>query len=136
MTLQPLLEVPWAVQAHVVTLIAAWLVGTWMLFVGRKGTSAHRRMGALFIALMLITAAISLFIHYRMPNPLLFGFSTFHLFVPLVVCLSAIALYGGLSGRRSLHRFGVMALYFGSITFTGVVNVFLGTGVAHRVFFS
>jgi len=135
MTFQPLLDASWAVQAHVATLVAAWLVGTWMFFIGRKGTLVHRRMGAVFVGLMLLTAATSLFIHRRPPNRLLFGFSTFHLFVPLVLLLLTIALYGAFSGRKRLHRFGVIGLYFGSITFTGIANVFLGVGITHRMFF-
>ena len=135
MTLEPLLDASWAVEAHVATLVAAWLVGTWMFFVGRKGTLTHRRMGIAFMALMLLTAVTSLFIHFRAPSPLLFGYSTFHLFVPLVLLLMTISLYGAFSGRRRVHRFGVIGLYFGSITFTGIVNAFLGAGITHRMFF-
>ena len=135
MTLEPLLHASWAVQAHVATLAAAWLVGTWLFFISRKGTRTHRRMGALFIGLMLSTAAFSVFIRLRPPNAALFGFSTFHLFVPLVLVLVTIALYGAIAGRKRWHRFGVIGLYFGSITFTGLVNVFLGVGVTHRIFF-
>jgi hypothetical protein len=52
MTLEPLLHAPIAVQAHVATVVPAFLIGTWVLFISRKGYFLHRILGATFLALM------------------------------------------------------------------------------------
>jgi uncharacterized membrane protein len=136
MTLQPLLAASWAVQVHMVTLVLGLLVGTWQFLFSRKGAAAHRMLGAAFIALMVVMALVTLFIHARSPNSAFFGLSVLHLYVPLVLGLSGIAAYGGMKRRLALHRFAVIALYFGSLIFTGVVQTFLVPGITHDLFFS
>jgi uncharacterized membrane protein len=135
MTLQPLLQASWAIQLHVVALVLAWLVGSWQFFVIRRGSAAHRTLGQLFIALMLVMALITLFIHERSPNSAFFGLSVMHLYVPLILVLSALAILGARTRRRPLHRFAVISLYFGSLIFTGLVQIFLVPGIAHQMFF-
>jgi uncharacterized membrane protein len=136
MTLQPLLQSTWAIQLHVLALTLAWLVGTWQFFISRKGSVVHRNLGRVFIALMLTMALVSLFIHVRSPNSAFLGFSLLHLYVPLILSLCALAIYGARAHRVSLHRFAVITLYFGSLAFTGLVQIFLVTGgITHRMFF-
>jgi uncharacterized membrane protein len=135
MTLQPLLQSSWAIQLHVVALVLAWLVGTWQLFVMHRGSTGHRTLGQLFIALMLVMALVSLFIHERSPNSALFGLSVMHLYVPLILVLSALAILGARARRLALHRFAVISLYFGSLVFTGLVQIFLVPGISHQMFF-
>ena len=136
MTLQPLLQSGWAIQVHVVTLVLAGLVGSWQFFVSRSGSTAHRLLGRAFIAVMLIMALVSLFIHVRSPNRPFFGLSMLHLYVPLIILFIAMALIGARSQRLVLHRFAVGALYFGSLVFTGLVQIFLVPGISHRIFFN
>ena len=135
MTLQPLLAASWAIQLHVLTLVVALVIGTWQFFLSKKGTMPHRAVGTAFVMLMVISAIVSLFIHARSPNSRFFGLSWLHLYVPLILCLCAIALYGALTHRRRLHRFAVISLYFGSLIFTGLVQVLLAQGITHRMFF-
>jgi uncharacterized membrane protein len=85
---------------------------------------------------MTATALVTLFIHVRSPNSPFFRLSWLHLFVPLVLVLCGAALYGAATRRRRLHRFAVIALYRGSLLFTGIVQVFLATGITHQMFFS
>src|ERR1700735_1885986 len=133
MTLLPLLQSTWAVQIHVVALMLAWLVGTWQFFVSRKGGVVHQTLGRVFVALMLTVALVSLFIHVRAPHSAFFGFSRLHLYLPVILTLCALAplppaIYGARPHRIRLHRFAVIALYFGSLLFTGLVQIFLATG--------
>ena len=136
MTLQPLLAASWVVQVHMVALVLALFVGTWQFFLSRKGAAAHRALGAVFIALMVIMALVSLFIRERSPNSPFFGLSVLHWYVPLVLGLCGMAAYGGMTRRLALHRFAVIALYFGSLIFTGVVQTFLVPGITHDIFFT
>jgi uncharacterized membrane protein len=136
MTLQPLLSASWAIQVHVLTLVLALLVGTWQFALSRKGAAGHRALGFAFLALMIATAIVTLFIHVRAPHSPFFGMSWLHLFVPLVFVLCGLALYGAATHRLRLHRFAVIALYRGSLIFTAIVQIFLATGITHRIFFS
>jgi uncharacterized membrane protein len=135
MTLQPLLQSGWAIQVHFVALVLAWLAGSWQVFLGRRGSPGHVALGRVFIALMLVAAVVTLFIHVRAPNSPFFGLSLLHLYVPLILALSAIAIVGARAKRLPLHRFAVIGLYFGSLVFTGLVQIFLVPGITHRIFF-
>jgi uncharacterized membrane protein len=136
MTLQPLLSASWAIQVHVLTLVLALIIGTWQFALSRKGAAGHRAIGYVFIALMIVTAIVTLFIHVRSPHSAFFGFSYLHLYVPLVFSLCGAALYGAATHRLRLHRFAVIALYRGSLLFTLIVQVFLAPGITHQIFFS
>ena len=63
MTLEPLLRAPLAVQIHVATVLPAFLLGTWQIFISRKGAPLHRAIGFIYLALMTVTAFTTLFIH-------------------------------------------------------------------------
>ena len=136
MSLQPLLRSNWAIQVHLITLGLAVLVGTWQFWVSRKGSRAHAVLGRVFLALMLAMAAVTVFIHERSPDGPLFGLSVLHWYVPLIFVLSALALLGARAHRPLLHRFAVICLYFGSLIFTGLVQIFLVPGITHRIFFA
>ena len=67
MTIEPLLHAPLVVQAHVVTVVPAFVLGAWLLLFSRKGSRWHRALGVMFLALMVTTAIMSLFINRLMP---------------------------------------------------------------------
>lgn len=68
MTLAPLLAAPLAVKIHVATVLPAFLLGSWQIFLSRKGSGPHRAVGYLYLGLMTATAIASLFIHQVMPD--------------------------------------------------------------------
>lgn len=135
MTLEPLVHAPGAVQAHVATVLPAALLGLWLLVFSRKGSRSHRAVGVAFLALMVTTALIALFIHRRTPDGPLFGLSTTHLFVPFVLFATWRAIDGAFSGNISQHRRWVVGLFVGAILINGVNNVFFLPGITHDVFF-
>ena len=135
MTLEPLLNAPVAVQAHVATVIPAAVLGLWLLAVSRKGSRSHRAVGVAFLTLMVTTALIALFIHRRTPDGPLFGLSTTHLFVPFVLFATWRAIDGAFSGNISQHRRWVVGLFVGAILINGLNNVFFLPGITHDVFF-
>jgi len=136
MTLEPLLDAPVAVQAHVATVIPAALLGLWLLAFSRKGSRSHRAVGVAFLTLMVTTALIALFIHRRTPDGPVFGLSTTHLFVPFVLFATWRALDGAFRGNISQHRRWVVGLFVGAILINGLNNVFFLPGITHDVFFS
>ena len=135
MNLQPLLSASWEIQLHVYTLVLALVAGTGQFFVTRKGSPIHRRLGRWFLGLMLVSALVTLLIHVRDPQNPFFGLSLLHLYVPPVVGLCALAWFGAVKHRIRLHRFAVVGLYFGSLLFTGYVQIFLADGITHQIFF-
>lgn len=108
---------------------------TGQFFVMRKGSPIHRMLGRCFLVLMLVSALVTLHIHVRNPQNPFFGLSVLHLYVPLVVGLRALAWFGAITHRIRMHRFAVIALYFGSLVFTGYVQIFMADGITHEMFF-
>jgi uncharacterized membrane protein len=135
MTLQPLLAAPLAVQAHVGTLLLAFAIGTWVLFFSRKGSRMHRAFGAAFLALMVCTATIAVFIHLKMPNSPVFGLSPTHLLVAFVLFAVWRALDGALKGDIRQHRTWILGLYFGSLVINGFFNVFISAGMGAHCYY-
>jgi uncharacterized membrane protein len=135
MTLEPLLEAPIAVQAHVATVLPAGLLGVWLLMFSRKGSRLHRGVGVTFLTLMVITSLIALFIHRRTPENAFFGMSSTHLFVPFVLFATWRAIDGVWRGNISQHRRWVLGMFIGAIVINGVNNVFFLPGITHDVFF-
>jgi len=80
----------------------------------------HRTLGVTFLALMVLTAIISLFIRRRMPESAVFGMSPTHLFVPFVLFATWRAIDGALTGKIRQHQRWVMGLFFGALVINGV----------------
>jgi len=115
MTIEPLIQAPLVVQAHVVTVVPAFVLGAWLLLFSRKGSRWHRALGIMFLALLVMTAIISLFIHRRMPDSPAFGMSSTHLFVPFVLFATWRAIDGALNGKIKQHQRWVVGLFFGAL---------------------
>ena len=85
MTLAPLLHASFAIRLHVATVAPAALIGTYLIFVSRKGAPWHRALGYLYLGLMSVTAVTTLWVHSLMPHGPFFGFSPVHLLIPLTL---------------------------------------------------
>jgi uncharacterized membrane protein len=123
------------VQLHVATIVPAFVIGTWLIFFSRKGSTRHRALGVVYLGLMVVTAIISLFIHRRMPHSPIFGLSPTHLFVPFVLFWVYRALATVRRGNIKGHRMAMLGLYFGALVYNGLANVFIFPGITHDVFF-
>ncbi len=137
MTLEPILAAPLAVQLHFVTVVPAFVAGTWLLFFSRKGSPRHRLLGKVYLGLMATTAVAALFIRSFSGlsvdvGPLRLGL--LHLFVPL----TAHGVYGALAtiraGNVAGHRSAMRGLYFGGLIIAGAL-AFAPGRVMHRMFF-
>ncbi|MGD9906604.1 MAG: DUF2306 domain-containing protein [Vicinamibacterales bacterium] len=134
---EPLLRAPLAVQLHVVTVVPAFALGTWLLFASPKGSRWHRSAGRLYLTLMGLTAIAALGIRSFMDasvalGPLRLGW--IHLFVPL----TAHGIYGAFAtirvGDVRGHRNAMRGLYFGGIVVAGLL-AFMPGRVMYRMFF-
>ena len=134
---EPLLRAPLAVQLHVVTVVPAFLLGTWLLFGSAKGSPRHRRIGKAYLALMGVTAVAALFIRSFMDQSVAVGplrLGWIHLFVPL----TAHGIYGAFATIRAGdvrgHRSAMRGLYVGGLIVAGLL-AFMPGRVMHRMFF-
>ena len=131
--LDPLWTTTLRIKIHLATVIPAFAIGTYQIFVSRKGAPFHRALGYIYLALMSITAASTLFIHQVNPGGL-FGFSIIHLFVPLTI----FGVVGAISGARThnipRHRRSMIGLYAGGLLTAGALT-FMPGRLMHQIFF-
>jgi len=133
MNLTPVFEAPFAVQIHLLTVVPAFVIGTWQIFFSTKGKPLHRTLGYTYLALMSVTAVAALFIHEtNSEGP--FGLSLIHLFVPLtffgVVRAIATARRHDVRG----HRRAMLGLYLGGVLIAGSL-AFAPGRIMHQIFF-
>ncbi|MCU0759218.1 MAG: DUF2306 domain-containing protein [Steroidobacteraceae bacterium] len=136
MTLEPLLRAPPAVQLHVATVLPAFVIGSWSLFLSAKGSPAHRWGGRLFVSLMAVTALSTLFVPAAVGPTLALGplrFGLIHLFIPVTVH----GLWRGLGAIRrgdvALHERAMRRLYLLALVLAGLFTLAPGRTL-YRVF--
>jgi uncharacterized membrane protein len=131
MTLEPLLDASFAIKIHVMAVVPAAILGAYLLM-RRKGTPVHRLLGKIWLALMIITAISSFFIH-ELNN--FFGFSPIHLISIYVLLASWQAFAAARSHDVGRHRRTVTGLYFGGIGIAGLFTLVPGR-IMNKVVFS
>jgi uncharacterized membrane protein len=134
MTLEPLLHAPLAVQVHVATVVPAFFIGTYQIFLSRKGAPFHRALGYLYLTLMTITSVAALFVQQLMAHGPFFGFSPIHLFVPLTLFGVVGALRGAWTHNIPMHRNSMLGVYIGGILIAGSL-AFVPGRIMHAVVF-
>lgn len=134
MSLEPLLSAPLAIQVHVTTVVPAFVIGTWQIFLSRKGARHHRFWGYVYLALMTVTAIAAIFVQTIIPDGPFWGFSPIHLFVPMTLFGVFGALYGARTHNISMHRRSMLGVYIGGILIAGAFT-FMPGRIMHAVFF-
>lgn len=103
-----------AVMVHLATVVPAVPLGAWLML-NRKGTPRHKQWGKVWVALMVLTAIASLFIHQLNPG----GFSPVHLFVPLTLHASWKTVATARRGDIAGHRKALLGFYLGAMMIPG-----------------
>lgn len=134
MTLIPLLLAPLAIKIHVATVVPAFALGTYQIFLSRKGSPFHRGLGYVYLCLMTVTSVAALFVHSLLPNGPLLGFSPIHLFVPLTLFGVVGALRGAWTHNIPLHRGSMIGVYVGGLLIAGSLALLPGR-LMHAVVF-
>ena len=130
MTLAPLLAAGPTVIAHAVAAFAALGIGV-VQFTLAKGTSRHRALGWLWIAVMAGVALSSFGIHgLRQVGP----FSWIHLISLFNLVMLAVAIAHARAGRIAAHRWTMVGLFLGALVITGLFTLVPGR-IMHRVLF-
>jgi uncharacterized membrane protein len=130
MNLELIWQAPLAVKIHLATVLPAFALGTWQIFFSTKGSRYHRLLGAIYLALMTVTAITTFFIRSIGNGQL----SLIHLFIPLTL----FGVFGALWHARHVnirgHRNAMLGLYFGGLLIAGGLTLIPGR-LLHRVFF-
>jgi uncharacterized membrane protein len=130
MTFAPLFDASLAIQLHAFAAMAAFSLGIAQL-VAAKGTLSHRTVGFIWVALMVVVAVSSAFIHgMRLWGP----FSPIHLLSIAVLILLPVAVWRAHRGDVHRHRNAMLGLFFGALVVAGLFT-FMPGRIMHAVAF-
>lgn len=110
-----------AVLIHLSAVIPALALGLYLLL-ARKGTSMHKMLGKLWLAMMLTAAVAALFIRQLNHGQ----FSPIHLFVPLTFIIAWRAIVSARAGNIRAHRRHVVGMYLGALIIPGMFAMIPG----------
>jgi len=110
---------------HLATVVPCFLIGTVLLII-KKGTPIHKQMGRVYMVLMLITAAITLFMPAQVGPQFLGHFGWIHGFSFLAIYTVPTAYLAIKRGDVKSHQRKMVLLYFGAIIIAGGFTFFPG----------
>lgn len=103
-------DIPFPVWIHLATVVPSVPLGAYVLW-RRKGDAWHRRLGKLWAALMLTTAATGFFIHSIGD-----GLSFIHIFSAWTLAAIPYAVWQVRNGKIEAHRRTMRGVYIGLCT--------------------
>lgn len=128
----PLTNAPFAVQLHAYAALAAFVLGGVQL-ARVKGTTQHRALGYTWVALMLVIAISSFWIHGESLR--LWGtWSPIHLLSILALLMLPAAIYFARVHRVRGHKLTMLGLFSGALVIAGIFTLVPGR-IMHRVVF-
>jgi len=110
---------------HLATVVPCFVLGTLLLFM-QKGTNIHRNIGKIYMALMLFTATVTLFMPARVGPQLFNHFGYIHSFSFLTIYTVPAAYFAIRRGDVKSHKRAMISLYFGAIIIAGGFTFFPG----------
>ena len=118
---------------HLWTVVPCIFLGP-ILFAMKKGSSKHKRIGAVYMLLMLVTATITIFMPAAVGPRLFDHFGFIHLFSVLTLYSVPAALFAIKRGDIRDHKQAMVMLYIGAIVIAGGFTLMPGRYL-HQVFF-
>lgn len=106
------------IYSHLFTVLPAFFVGTYLM-VRRKGDTAHRALGKVYMLSMFATAILSLFIQAQVGPTLLGHFGFIHLLSLYVLYSVPSAYKAARTGDVITHRNAMIGLYVGGLLVAG-----------------
>lgn len=110
---------------HLVTVIPCFIIGTVLLLI-KKGSPFHKKAGRVYMILMLLTAAITLFMPAQVGPRFLNHFGWIHSFSFLTIYTVPTAYSAVKKGNIKAHKRKMILLYFGAIIIAGGFTFFPG----------
>lgn len=119
--------------SHLTTVVPCIFLGAYLLLVP-KGGLLHRKLGVVYMSLMMITAIIALFIQAQVGPKLLNHFGYIHVFCILVFWTVPTAFLAIKKGKVKIHQRKMILLYIGAIILAGGFTLMPGRYL-HSLFF-
>ena len=130
MQIAPLLSAAPPIPSHAIAAFAALALGLSQLL-GKKGTTAHRWTGRVWVALMAYVAASSFFISEFKT----FGyFSPIHFLSTFTLGTLVWAVWAARTGRIEIHKRAMTLMFWLALVLTGAFTFFPGRTM-YQVFF-
>jgi uncharacterized membrane protein len=130
MNLAPLTSASLAVQMHAYAALAAFVLGVVQL-ARAKGTTSHRALGYVWVALMLIVAISSFWIQeLRVWGP----WSPIHLLSILSLTMLPLGIYYARSHIVRGHKLTMLGMFAGALVIAGIFTLAPGR-IMYRVVF-
>jgi uncharacterized membrane protein len=130
MSLAPLLDAAPAIPLHAFAAMAAFVLGL-LQFASPKGTLPHRTVGWIWVALMLVVAISSLWIHQiRLLGP----FSPIHFLSIFTLVMLPLSVWKAHSHQVAAHRRIMISLFLGALLIAGLLTLLPGR-IMHKVVF-
>ena len=116
MSLAPLLNASLAIQLHAFAALGAFVLGL-VQFAAPKGTLPHRAVGFIWVALMLVVAFSSFWIHeLRIVGP----WSPIHLISLFTLTTVPLAVWYAHTHRVRGHKIWMISIFFGALVIAGL----------------
>ena len=130
MNLAPLINAPLAVQVHACAALGAFALGVVQL-ARVKGTTGHRALGFTWVALMLVVAISSFWIH---AIPMLGPLGPIHLLS--IVSLFMLPLGVWYAHRHNVrgHKYTMLGMFLGALVIAGLFTLVPGRIMSRVVF--
>jgi uncharacterized membrane protein len=129
-SLAPLLNAEPAIQLHAFTALAAFALGAVQLG-APKGTLPHRTVGWVWVALMVVVAVSSFFIHEL---HVWGNWSPIHLLSIFTLAMLPLAVRHARRHRVDRHRNAMSAIFVGALVIAGLFTLAPGR-IMHAVVF-
>jgi uncharacterized membrane protein len=111
------------IQIHFLFAISAFLIGALQL-IGRKGTTTHKVLGRLWVAMMLIICVTSFWIKEVMSNSFFWGYSPIHLLSIFVLFQVTLGVYFARVGNVAGHKKCMTYTYIGGLIIAGAFTFY------------
>ncbi|MEN8885814.1 MAG: DUF2306 domain-containing protein [Winogradskyella sp.] len=118
---------------HLYTVLPCVFIGGFLLII-KKGTLIHKRLGRIYMVLMLFTAIVTLFMPAYVGNTLFNHFGWIHLFSFLTIWTVPTAYIAIKKGNVKAHKRKMILLFFGALIIAGGFTLAPGRYL-HEVFF-
>ena len=130
MSFAPLLDAAPAIPLHAFAAMAAFALGL-VQFAAPKGTAPHRTVGWIWVALMIVVAGSSFWIHQiRLVGP----WSPIHLLSIFTLVMLPLAVWKAHTHQVTAHRRIMIFIFLGALVIAGLFTLVPGR-VMHRVVF-
>lgn len=118
---------------HLYTVLPCVFIGGFLLII-KKGTLIHKRLGRIYMVLMLFTAIVTLFIPAYIGPTIFNHFGWIHLFSFLTIWTVPTAYIAIKKGNVKAHKRKMILLYFGALIIAGGFTLMPGRYLHNLLF--